>query len=304
MRRFKIPEIAIGFGLGVIFFLFVAAVTSYQTEHCRQQNQTSAKEPSADQPIKSPKASEARNQEPSDYGRKQPISCGISGIVPAAFGFMDEHEGTFVGSFTGLLFIATLFLWLTTSDLAQVGERIGHAQVRAYVDIISAEIIFASIAEGIAPAHDVQPFVKIVAKNTGQSPARNFIWNPTVKCFGIGAETKGIEAELGSNWREIRGIGISATNGEYGDGAIVPILLGKFLTESGSNQKFVLVNLRVQFEYDDVFDVKITDEIYFSGGFIKDPAKAVQTNIGVTEWIGNLSRINRPNDLPSHGKPS
>ena len=254
--------------------------------------------------ILSPKASEARNQEPSDYDKEQPISCGITGIVPAAFSFMDKHEGTFVGSFTGLLFLATMFLWLTTSDLAQVGERIGHAQVRAYVDIISAEIIFTSIAEGIAPAQDVQPFVTIVAKNTGQSPARNFVWNPTVKCFGMGAETKIIEAELGSNWREIRGIGIPATNGERDEGAIVPILLGKFLTESGSNQKFVLVNLRVQFEYDDVFDVKITDETYFSGYYVKEPAKAVQTSIGLTEWIGKLSRINRPNDLPSHGQPS
>jgi hypothetical protein len=125
-----------------------------------------------------------------------------------------------VAAFTFVLAASTIALWIETrlSSKRQVIEtrRIGEAQVRAYVDIAAASVVFASLAQGVAPPVDVQPFVNITAKNYGQSPARNFVWNPTIECFGMGQQTKSIARELGANWREIRGVGISAggrTNG-------------------------------------------------------------------------------------------
>ena len=117
----------------------------------------------------------------------------------------------------------------------------------------------------------------------------------------MGSETKTITAELGANWREIRGIGISA-GGEYSDGAILPLLLIKFLRESNSGQLFILVRLRIQFEFEDVFGIKISDETYFSGYYIRKPAEVQHTNVGDTEWIGRLSRIHKPNDWPAEEK--
>jgi hypothetical protein len=93
-------------------------------------------------------------------------------------------------------------------------RRIGEAQIRAYVDIRDAAVILIGMP-GILNSQqrqDVQPIVRITAKNTGQSPARNFVWNPTVQYFSIsnlGHETKSKIGELGGNWRELLGAGIS-----------------------------------------------------------------------------------------------
>lgn len=114
----------------------------------------------------------------------------------------------------------------------------------------------------------------------------------------MGTETKSIARGLGANWREIRGIGIAVSD-EHSDSAILPLLLMKFLRENNSNQRFVLVRLRIQFEFEDVFNVKISDETYFSGGFIRTPGEIHPTNVGNTEWTGKLSRVSKPNDWPS-----
>jgi len=204
-----------------------------------------------------------------------------------------------VAAFTFVLAVSTIALWIETriAGKRHVAEmqRIGEAQVRAYVDIAAASVVFMSLAQGVAPPTDEQPFVKITAKNTGQSPARNFVWNPTISCFSVGSKTKNIDAEMGANWREIRGIGISA-GAEHSDGAILPILINKFLRDSAGDANVVLVQLRVQFEYEDVFSLRIADETYFSGWAIRKPGEVIRTDVGNTEWTGRLSRIHKPRD--------
>jgi hypothetical protein len=142
---------------------------------------------------------------------------------------------------------------LKDSGEKQIAEarRIGEAQVRAYVDIRAVVVIFIDLGIG-----DVQPLVKITIKNTGQSPAQNFVWNPTVQYLGVGQSGSPLEGELGGNWREIRGVGISVGEERIESAMVTGILLRKFLQESGSNPDVVLVRVRIQFEFDDVFDRK------------------------------------------------
>jgi hypothetical protein len=49
-------------------------------------------------------------------------------------------------------------------------RRIGEAEVRAYVHIKSAAVGFMRFGP-------TMPFVQFLASNSGQSPARNFLWN-------------------------------------------------------------------------------------------------------------------------------
>jgi hypothetical protein len=300
LRRFRIPEIMLGFGLGLIVSMFVVAIGSHQAERCRQQQESGTEKPSANDPVNLPISGGGRSQEPGHYNQEHPIACGIVGFFPALFSFMDDNEGAFVGSFTGLLFFATWLLWLKTRDLAEVGERIGQAQVRAYVDISSANIIFLQIAGGVALGEDSQPLVRITAKNTGQSPARNFIWHPTIQYGSFSEPMRSRYRHLGGNWREITGIGIPASGGEHTAGAMVTgMLLLRFLRESSLITNAVLLRARIQFEYEDVFERRIVDEAYFMGTAARIPNnQTVQTDFGMTQWGGQLHRIDRPNDWP------
>ena len=78
---------------------------------------------------------------------------------------------------------------------------------------------------------------------------------------------------------------------------IAEMELFKFLEESGGSNEEVLVRLRIQFEFDDVFDKRNSGEAYFAGVFGR--GKAVQTQWGETQWSGKLSRMHRPNDWPA-----
>ena len=168
-------------------------------------------------------------------------------------------------AFTGVLAFATIGLGGATILLYATGEkqfkfairagirqsrdmkasvnetrRIGEAQVRAYVDISSCEIFFVGLGVLGIQAH---PMVRIIATNTGQSPARNFIWNPTVQYFsaGTGAPPRSSTGELGSNWRNILGVGI-AVGQSHPEAAMIPEMeLLNFLKESASKNGIVLV---------------------------------------------------------------
>jgi len=183
-------------------------------------------------------------------------------------------------------------------------RRIGEAQVRAYVDISSANVVFIRLTEGVAPLNDEQPLVAITAKNTGQSPARNFIWTPTVQLTGLvtttGSDATPIEGDTGTDWRNHLGIGIPV-GGEHSDaGVVTGILLQKFLTDRMVFSSAFIVRLRIQFEYEDAFDRRIADEAYFVGSCFKKAGQPpVQTKWGDTVWTVNILRISKPNDWPA-----
>jgi hypothetical protein len=120
MRRFRVPEIVLAALFGLIFGIGVAEVTSLQAEHCYSGGSES---PAHEQPVNAPDKRGGGDQKPSDYYQRHPISCGIGGLAPSFVAYMDEHEGFFVGLFTGLLFIATIGLWRSTNALWDAGER-------------------------------------------------------------------------------------------------------------------------------------------------------------------------------------
>jgi hypothetical protein len=207
MRRFRVPEILLGAMFGLIFGIGVADVTSFQAEQC---NGGGREQPAHEQPLNPPIDRRDGDHKPRDYYQRHPISCGIGGVVPAFVDYVDENEGFFVALFTGLLFIATILLWRATDAIWNAGEkqvaetrRIGEAQVRAYVHIkfIVLDFVFDALC----------PRIGFIAANTGQSPARTFIWNMTLQYAGNGINRETI---FNPNWlNDPPGIGIAATSG-------------------------------------------------------------------------------------------
>jgi hypothetical protein len=189
-----------------------------------------------------------------------------------------------------------------TTAASAVSREIGEKQVSAYVDISDAQIFFTNLGVLNNQAH---PLVKIFATNTGQSPARDFIWNPTVQYFsaGILAASRSRAGELGANWRDIVGVGI-AVGQTHEDTAMVPDMdLFKFLHEEGDGDKgTVVIRLRVQFEFEDVFDKRNPGEAYFSGVF-RYASTATPAHRGVMQWSGKLTRMHRTDDWPATKTP-
>jgi hypothetical protein len=77
----------------------------------------------------------------------------------------------------------------TMKGLGREQREIGEAQVRAYVSIKAATIEFMLDA--------IHPCVKFIAYNSGQSPARNFVWNITLQYAGAPANR---ESMLNEKW--------------------------------------------------------------------------------------------------------
>jgi hypothetical protein len=77
-----------------------------------------------------------------------------------------------VDLFTGLLFVATLGLWLATLSLLYEARRSSERQLRAYINILSARIMYNPTAGGTWES-------RIEFRNFGKSPARD------VQIFGV-----------------------------------------------------------------------------------------------------------------------
>jgi hypothetical protein len=183
-------------------------------------------------------------------------------------------------------------------------RRIGEAQVRAYVDITSARIVFGSALGLLNIPKQAHPAVSIAATNSGQSLARNFVWNPTLQYIGtIEGQRQTRVRELGANWRDILGVNIPV-GGTHQDNAMISDMnLNQFMPEMDVTDfpygQTIVVRLRIQFEFEDVFDKRIPGEAFFAGVFGR------QTLVGVKEpsdWSGSISRMHKPNDWPATEK--
>lgn len=123
-------------------------------------------------------------------------------------------------------------------------RRIGEAQVRAYVNIKSVNIDFLW--------HAIVPRVDFVATNSGQSPARNFIWNMTLQYAG---STASRETMFNEKWLEMTGIDIPAASDAPKDGAIIHDMSIKQYIESVAPSRLTfVVRLKVDFRFTDIFD--------------------------------------------------
>jgi hypothetical protein len=83
---------------------------------------------------------------------------------------------------------------------------------------------------------------------------------------------------------------------------IAEMELLKFLRESAGDNGMVLVRIRIQFEFEDVFNERNTGDAYFSGMFKRMEAKTLPTEWGETQWFGKLTRLHRPSDWPEDRK--
>jgi hypothetical protein len=219
--------------------------------------------------------------------------------------------GWLVG-FTGILAISTIGLWIVTwrsgvrqsrDTAAFIGEtkRIGEAQVRAYVDIEAADVTLRAMAVGVPEV----PQIRIVARNTGQSPARNFLWHPTIQFINSRRPGIAVEQALNSNWREMNGISIPVGE-RHGDGAVLDATALQQATAGDNPASGTLViRVKIDFEFEDVFDVKHAEEAYFAGVFGRTTMGFQVGPDGIqTRWEGKLGRLHRPSDWESATKPN
>ncbi|MCW6512849.1 hypothetical protein [Lichenifustis flavocetrariae] len=127
MRRFANAEIILGFFLGLFVTLLFVGVNLYQADHCAEERQQSqagpGKNPSPEQKVAHPHSEDdEREEEITSYAKAHPGVCGIAGFPRMTVGYLDHHEGFFVGLFTMALFGATFFLWRSTEKLWKAGE--------------------------------------------------------------------------------------------------------------------------------------------------------------------------------------
>jgi hypothetical protein len=90
MNRLRLPEIVLGFGLGIVVSLFVGLAASYQAERCAQPASVKHESVFSNQPLKLADKREHENR------NSRPISCDFSGFLWAILGFMNDNEGSFV----------------------------------------------------------------------------------------------------------------------------------------------------------------------------------------------------------------
>jgi hypothetical protein len=137
----------------------------------------------------------------------------------------------------------------------KVARDVGEAQVRAYISVKSANIYFGGDT-GI-------PFVQITAINTGQSPARNFIWAAKIRYFSE------FEEELVSGdiegWLKQPGIDIHAGTEAtplYVDHTFALIeQRAKWTREQDKTG----ISVVVHFAWTDVFGFTLVDQASFQG---------------------------------------
>jgi hypothetical protein len=191
-----------------------------------------------------------------------------------------------IAIFTVVLGTVTFFLWLATRNLVRGAEKIGEAQVRAYVNIKSASIDFLS--------NDTLPRVMFIASNSGQSPARNFIWNVTLQYPGIPANRQSAPNE---NWLEQVGMDIPATSEAPPDRAFIPDMSVKqYIEEAAPGTTLAVIRTKVDFRFTDVFDRDWFGEAFFSGIMQKRSINDEDLKRGISQWTSQISAMARPRD--------
>lgn len=133
-----------------------------------------------------------------------------------------------------------------------VTREIGEAQVRAYVSIKS--VMFAVWGPW------EHPHIRFVAVNTGQSPARNFVWNVTVQYLsGHSKKTK----SFNEKWLTSAGIDIAAASDAPPDGAMLAEMSLNDFRKTIDRGRAVVVRVKISFRFTDVFERDQFGESYF-----------------------------------------
>jgi hypothetical protein len=163
-----------------------------------------------------------------------------------------------------LAFAARRQAILTRDALIVASEHAGHMgdtvdigkkQVRAYVTITNFTLRFAEF--GV-----IQPNVEFTGSNSGQSPARNFLWNITLEYIVFGEIRR--RRTLMDNWENRAGLDIPATNSAVTEGAFIPDMMIDQI-QGITSETTVVTRIKIDFRYTDVFDDDWYGEAFFAG---------------------------------------
>lgn len=166
----------------------------------------------------------------------------------------------------------------TESAIAET-RRIGEAQVRAYVHIKNAGVDF--IMFGVP-----SPLVTFIASNSGQSPARNFLWNITLQY-----PNENIESILNPNWLNGIGYDVAANSDAPSEAALIS-KMGTQLIPTGT--VITVIRLKIEYRFTDVFGENWFGETYFAGtmSLTLTPAEGIPSG----RWVAKISQMPKPND--------
>jgi hypothetical protein len=165
-----------------------------------------------------------------------------------------------------------------------VTRTIGEAQVRAYVSIKSAAIYFGGEA--------AMPFIDIVATNSGQSPALNFIWAPEVRY--LPETTPEFISEPGEEWVAQPGIDIHSASESNGMYALTNFEMLEKIVVDGKMPERMGVSVIVHYAWRDVFGKNFIDSASFAGvAEIRDAAENQRAlhALNTSPWACRLMRI-------------
>jgi hypothetical protein len=168
-------------------------------------------------------------------------------------------------------------------------RRIGEAQTRAYVTIKQASITFMM---------DVQnPLVTFIATNSGQSPARNYIWNVAVqypepsinKCFVL----------IDERWLQGTGMDIPAGSDSPPENVMISAPAKIAIERPHPGTTVTVVRVKIDFRYTDVFDRHWNGAAYFVGAMRRQSGTPEGLKSGAPRWAAILEPIPHPSDWDS-----
>jgi hypothetical protein len=232
------------------------------------------------------------------------FDAGIALVFEKTDLFLETHDKSVVGAFTIVLAISTIGLWLATNKLWVAGERqlrlsgysaavseravgvtreIGEAQVRAYVRIKSANIYFIG--------KDGLPLIEIVAVNSGQSPALDFVWAPEIFYLSDVHEQK--VREPSEEWAEQAGLDIHSASETSAIYAVHDFVLVEQITVDGKTPDKIAVSVTIHYAWEDVFENEFMDVASFAGMGVFGDAKANRERheLNTSAWSCRLNPI-------------
>ncbi|MEI9914658.1 MAG: hypothetical protein WDN29_01260 [Methylovirgula sp.] len=192
----------------------------------------------------------------------------------------------------GLVFVtwrlvtSTNMLWDAGEKQRKSSERIGEAQVRAYVYVKTCTVNFIRFGATV-------PQVIFAASNSGQSPARNFLWNITLQYPARGIDRQVV---FNPNWMEQIGYDIPANN-SISESAIVQDMATEQRIPPGT--VITVIRAKIEYRFTDVFDRDWFGAAYFAGTM-----RLTQTSEmpPAAEWQSVLSQMPKPRDWDEIGK--
>ena len=186
----------------------------------------------------------AENRQTPTEDKKEPsekVEPGLKGWIIANEKWVNALSTGFIAVFTILLAFGTLALYCATRNLVSSAEKTAERQLRAYVSMASAAIQPQTNEAGISGL-----YIRVIVKNSGQTPARDFrIWIEALVSVPTASPFQ-FPDNLNARPFSVLGPGIETNLDKEGT------ISADDLADLHSSKKVVFVWARV--EYRDIFD--------------------------------------------------